>query len=145
MADLVTKLRDLANFSQSFDGRVTATVVVMREAAEEIERLTAIVDRLLKTADGVPIGEGMPIFYRIGGHVLEGKANGTVCRISGRLHVGITGGRGYADDWRMPAHCYSTREAAKAKEEGYTWTWTWPAGTQMRCGTTAHPASQSEP
>lgn len=72
----------------------------LMQAADEIERLRAIVDRLPKTADGVPIYPGMTVWALIPGLEIS-DAEVQV--------VGIGG------VWR---YCYSTREAAEKARKG---------------------------
>lgn len=74
---------------------------VMAAGADEIERLTAIVERLPTTADGVPITLGMPIFVVLSSCVLEETA------WSIRDDFLNDGPR-----WAI-AECYATREAAE--------------------------------
>lgn len=87
------------------------------DAAAEIERLRAIVDRLPKTADGASIVNGDRIYE-------------APCTISGRVvehsvqHVDDDGWLVISDDgsYEPPiianlSRCYSTREAAEAAAE----------------------------
>ena len=60
---MTIKLKDGRN---AFDPQDDWLVDLANKQADEIERLQAIVDRLPKTADGVPIVPGMDVF-RCGG------------------------------------------------------------------------------
>ena len=77
----------------------------MTEAADEIARLTAIVDKLPKTADGVTVVPGMLLY-----HYATGRPLGNV--------VTYTAGMRAHGQWAVAAYpvgdCYSTREAAEA-------------------------------
>jgi len=94
------------------------------EAADEIERLRAIVDKLPKTADGVPVVPGMDVWLNSCTELLGSKQDRTTTRQAWRVTSVCTGGVItivlpvtelkafiYADD------CYSTLEAAKAAGE----------------------------
>lgn len=96
MSDLSSKLR--VTVREMRDGALMPCRAVFCEilnAADEIDRLQAIVDQLPKTEDGVPIYPGMTVWALIPG-----------CEISDveAQAVGIGG------VWR---YCYSTREAAE--------------------------------
>ena len=75
-----------------------------RQAADEIERLRAIVDRLPTTADGVPIVPGMAIY----------QIDGSPAIVSGYDWHGDWWEIELEHDRFLPAdECYSTREAAE--------------------------------
>ena len=74
---------------------IQGTCAKLQEAEQKIERLQAIVDRLPKTADGVPIVPGMEVWSWMGD---AGLMSTEITRI----------GKG---GWF--AACYSTREAAE--------------------------------
>lgn len=90
---------------------------------ERIERLQAIVDRLPKTADGVPYLPGDPLYEPytakcghtlvrewLGGHTVE-VADGAGTHIARRF--------GHASGWLVRVEmCYSTREAAEKARQG---------------------------
>jgi hypothetical protein len=91
------------DFHQSQATELQATVA---SQAAEIERLRAVVERLPKTADGVPYLPGSPLFLECSGIAVGGTgymftekqdpSNWSVC------------------DFRKIKDCYSTREAALA-------------------------------
>jgi hypothetical protein len=65
----------------------------------EIERLRAIVDRLPKTADGVPMVPGLRVWiWFVGGKITEA------------VHSGTDPKQSY---WGSALWCYSTKEAAE--------------------------------
>lgn len=85
-----------ADYARQRDGLPTYA-----ELEEKVAELQAIVDKLPRTADGVPVVPGMVLHYRRGWQVLGAM-------------VGE-----YADregDWHCVAidDCYSTRQAAEA-------------------------------
>lgn len=117
----------MANFAEQLKKRSNAlgigvtshfTNALLREAVEEIERLQAIVDQLLKTADGVPITVGMTVFVRAGTHgsrIGTGVVTATRRRdCSVRLLV-TAGANGeppqHTVERRCPANLYSTEAA----------------------------------
>lgn len=82
------------------------------KAADEIERLRAIVDKLPMTADGVTTALDMPVYFIL----IDEVVNDVVKNIS----LSSTGGafiylRTYTV--KSPVQLYSTREAAKAAKE----------------------------
>jgi len=86
------------------------TVAILDGLIAKIERLTAIVDKLPKTADGVPIVPDMVVW---GYHGIRGLIKGTA---RGDLSIiGDYNGTGYP----ILEHkdCHSTREAAERQEE----------------------------
>jgi hypothetical protein len=89
---LVNRLRNLAIDCDN-EGQERAADLC-REAADELDRLQAIVDQLPKTADGVPIAPGTRVWSELAGEVSRVTVN----------RIGIGGV--YHD-------VYSTREAAE--------------------------------
>ena len=77
-------------------------------AKKEIERLQAVVDKLPKTADGVPAVLGMTLYYLhgCGGIHSDVIAGFTICSADPESSI-WQGGEMDAED------CYSTREAAE--------------------------------
>ena len=69
----------------------------------EIERLTAIIDKLPKTADGVPVVPGMTVYYRGMGGVVQ--TTNEMCVNA------IKAANGFILN---PSGCYSTQVAADA-------------------------------
>ena len=89
MIDLLTKL-------DSWGEGIGEIAGVTREAAAEIRGLRAIVDRLPKTADGVPITPGMLLYEPHSCHVTDVV---------------------FGKEWEQ-RNIYSTRDAAeKARDE----------------------------
>ena len=84
----------------------------VQAALDERDRLQAIVDRLPKTADGVPVVPGMQIwpFFEI-----EDEQGAVVCLCA---HDGPTGEMLVDGDTMNVGKCYSTRDAAVAAREG---------------------------
>lgn len=74
-----------------------ACVVLMEKAAQEIERLEAIVDRLPKTDDGVPVAFDRELWY-VANH-------NEIVRLKHSRDLPY---------WDLVEACYSTREAAEA-------------------------------
>ncbi len=112
------------------DDDVPADVVEVRcDAAntikrqwDEIERLQAIVAKLPKTADGVPVVPGVDAVFWAGGD----KRNCLVPLQASNCHY-VLGPEGYvrhsikkhhSDEKVSIRKCYSTREAAEAAKEG---------------------------
>ena len=61
--DLPTRCREAAERLRPYWGEVGIEPIrCLRESADEIERLRAIVDKLPKTADGVPVVPGMTLY-----------------------------------------------------------------------------------
>ena len=91
------------------DMRMYQRLLAAKDA--EIERLRAIVDRLPKTADGVPIAKGTIIYQAAGAYnMLEHEVSGWQFADDGSLKI-LMFGRGwtaFCDGW------YSTRELAEA-------------------------------
>ncbi len=118
---LIEALKQVA-LTKSIHSDYTATghmaaVAIAREVVEkgggvagEIERLRAIVDKLPKTADGVPIIPGQTIVWV--------RLNGTGEWVKAKCHWSILANN--TGSWVMdftprgPEHSYSTREAAEA-------------------------------
>jgi len=91
-------VRDLNPYQlNAMDGHFLAAA--FRECADEIERLTAIVNRLPTTADGVPVTPGMSVWSR-----------------NGRFLVVA----GYHTDHDGKLLWYSSEEAAQAAREPMT-------------------------
>lgn len=74
-----------------------------------LAELEAIVDKLPKTADGVPVMPGMTVFFTTGKGC---SVNGIVQHVTSAC-CGNTSGAGL-HWWRSTSDCYSTREAAEA-------------------------------
>lgn len=92
---------------------ITRLCSTVAEQAAELERLRAVVDRLPKTADGVPVTPGMEVWK----HLKNGKAVslGTIESIH---HYDATTSRWpYRDQANPYELIYSTREAAEAAKE----------------------------
>ena len=82
----------------------------IREAVAELERLQAIVDRLPKTADGVPMALGQTVFTLRSDGVIRGRQVIEITDDWIGVQVGaLVGTRGSA----RPEIIYSTREAAE--------------------------------
>jgi len=103
--NLATVLRLHAKFVAARCPDGSAVAGDMCDAADEIERLRAIVDKLPKTADGVTVVPGMLLY-----HYATGRPLGNV--------VTYTAGMRAHGQWAVAAYpvgdCYSTREAAEA-------------------------------
>lgn len=87
---------------------VNERVAVM---AEKLREATAIVDKLPKTADGVPIVPGCDVVW------IDTKVIGFRCS----SEIGIDGWVSFGDEYgccrsRRVGECYSTREAAEAAD-----------------------------
>jgi len=85
------------------------------EVEPELERLRAIVDKLPKTADGVPVVPGMRLWVFAGAHDYEpsGLRSVTVRRLTAMAASGWE----HRQLQRTPlSKFYSTREAAEAAE-----------------------------
>ena len=101
MSNLITRLREDCLGPRLYD-----------EAADEIERLQSLVDRLPKTADGVPVRPGDQIWFHKGidtaviRKVVVGGEYGDIVEI-----VDAEGPQG----WVALDACYSAREATKAE------------------------------
>jgi len=101
MSDLITRLREDCLGPRLSD-----------EAADEIERLQSLVDRLPKTADGVPVRPGDQIWFHKGidtaviRKVVDGGEYGDI--------VEIVDAEGLHSLVALDA-CYSAREATKAE------------------------------
>jgi len=76
---------------------------LLSDAADEIERLQAIIDKLPKTADGVPVVPGMTVYYRGMGGVVQ--TTNEMCVNA------IKAANGFILN---PSGCYSTQVAADA-------------------------------
>ncbi len=90
--------------------------------AECVERLQAIVDKLPKTADGVPVSCGDTVY-----HIDRGEASSSnavypleVQQIRGILLVGVSRGYRIINNYHaIDERCYSTQAAAEAaRREG---------------------------
>jgi hypothetical protein len=83
----------------------------------EIERLKGIVDKLPKTADGVPVYPGMRLWLRCPGEIVSGVTRGAWTHGADKSldSAEVSEDSGEWDTWRLAA-CYSTREATAAKE-----------------------------
>lgn len=108
MSMLTERLRDLADRNETarWQEDEYSAIDELREAAAEIERLQAIVSRLPRTADGMPIAPGMKLWT-----VFDGS-DVTVnwfCRGHGTGVWLMDTDRGN----RTESECYSTREAAE--------------------------------
>ena len=90
--DALRLLRKYAKANATLAGRVQA-------ALDETEQLQAIVDRLPKTADGVPVGPGDVIYS------LDGRDLRMVRYAESLGHMAY------------PDVCYSTREAAESAQK----------------------------
>ena len=104
MSDIVDDLRELrVQMATVLDDRVI--LGVFDRAAAEIEGLRAIVGKLPRTADGVPVVPGMDCWYRsCGGRV---------------TNFPVEDWSDIATDWDdYGRRFYSTREAAKAGGDG---------------------------
>lgn len=78
------------------------------ESHDEIERFRAIVDRLPKTADGVPVVPGMTLWARLRGRWVEvAVAQVALCGVLSTAHHGYISAK----------NTFSTREAAEAAKE----------------------------
>lgn len=87
------------------------------ELLDEIERLQAIVDRLPKKADGVPIVPDRKVFplHPIDDPEFSEDDDYATCVLM--LRDNLTGETFSKDEW-IPGKCYSTREAAEATKAG---------------------------
>ncbi len=80
----------------------------------KVNELEAIVDRLPKTADGVPITQGMTVFCTHRGRegnidILKKSVSTILEGFAGNAEIHLSG-YGY----KLPAHVWSTLEAAEA-------------------------------
>lgn len=110
--DIVAELRELAALQgAAIEG------VRMNEAAAEIERLAAIVDRLPVTADGVRVVPGMDVYW-------PNRETTTLPSPVAGFSVGNdpryahSWDNEFLDHWVKVSLCYSTRDAALAAREG---------------------------
>ena len=90
-----------AIYKETNGGICLVTVAQYRKALDELERLRAIVDKLPKTADGVPVVPGLDnVWVKNGPNVRPSESMTT---------------------WRLlqvrRSYCYSTREAAEAAKQ----------------------------
>jgi hypothetical protein len=74
----------------------------------EIERLLAIVAKLPKTADGVPVVPGMRVWWVCNRAIWAGTVDGVTCD-----QVWLIPDEGEHWGTWSPSDCYSTREAAE--------------------------------
>ena len=89
-----------------------------RDAADELRRLGAIVDRLPKTADGVPIAIGDRVYYRFpSGHVDERPGASVAWLWGDGKYCTMYWDGGYERGAEM-SRCYSSLEAAEAAASG---------------------------
>lgn len=103
------RLRTMALPDQ--DGHRPWFWATLEEAAVEIERLKAIVDKLPKTADGVPVYPYMPVYLLRDGEVHSITAM-EVHRDTGEWFTYFD-----CDFYCLDDECYSSREAAEAAKE----------------------------
>ena len=109
IADVISPLSQ-AGFR---DGALT-----VRRLAMQRDRLRAIVDRLPKTADGVPIVPGMKVYplFPIDDPEFSEDDDYATCVL--KLRDALTGETFEPNEW-IPGKCYSTQEAAEAaRKEG---------------------------
>ncbi len=99
MASIEDILRSHGSFVEARCPDGAAIRVDMDLAAEEIERLRAIVDKLPKTADGVIVAAGDLVWHP--------KCSSAPCRVDGIAQAGFFNVK----------DCYSTKEAAEAAGE----------------------------
>lgn len=97
MEDIVIRLRD-----------IRTTHADAREAADEIERLRAIVGRLPKTADGVPVVSGDKVYWF--SHYDPSKP---ILELTFRNGQSASLHNPYRESHHV-CRCYSTRAAAEA-------------------------------
>ncbi len=123
-ADLVSDIEEQAERIREFEARKEdylrdwQTVMGVKENAlySRIEELQAIVDTLPKTADGVTIRLRMTVWTLEDGKPWEWTVAIMGLNVHGEPYLWLDDG----EPDRMvsePAHCYSTREAAEAKEK----------------------------
>ena len=107
-AELTEWLRDMAEGPMAHNPEHADTCNKLTAVRMEIERLQAIVDRLPKTADGVPIVPGMDVF-RCGGKL----------RSRAMMHYEPWSNHCWEDCVCGPSarSSYSTREAAGAPSQ----------------------------
>jgi len=99
-------VEDAVNFARHFRSE-------RDEARAEIERLQAIVERLPKTADGVPVYPGMQVWYH--SECLPGSVTGpwVVVHFNDAISVALRQSPGVMTS-RLLRRSFSTREAAEA-------------------------------
>lgn len=109
---LAARLRESSPYSD--DGTMNSNMRLIHEAAALIEQQQAIINRLPKTADGVPITPGMQLWGSLGWNNEPAKAT-----LRGTYAEGY---RVCAPEWGMnvrpEVECYSTQEAAEAARVG---------------------------
>ena len=117
--DTADLLSNLADEIERLRGKLDEAEAVRWEKEGEADRLRAIVDKLLKTADGVPVVPGMELWSKP--YFEDGEWHGPFRRfglVSDRVvwmanPMGTTYGHGGID----LHNSYSTREAAEAAKE----------------------------
>ena len=101
---------DLATVLRSIDASDPVPLTLRLAVADEIERLRAIVAKLPKTADGVPVVPGMDVWFHFYKNNQPGSA--TVRSVIARTSVTLCELNGALD--REPNELFSTQAAANA-------------------------------
>ena len=100
MSEMSEQLRAIAGVCRDWN-------MELRKAADEIDRMQAIVDRLPKTADGVPMYVGMKVWVRCENRPDVAFRSFTILDIDGQTVGDVFSRLVKFED------CYSTREAAE--------------------------------
>jgi hypothetical protein len=83
---------------------------IVKWQTAQVERLRAIVDKLPKTADGVPVVPMMEVWFWNDADYIDSAHAYTFSQQRHKVPISILTEWG----WVRVAHCYSTREAVEA-------------------------------
>jgi len=121
MSEIVQMLRSIQSVHKDCSPVLSKAC---RSAADEIDRLQAIVDRLPKTADGIPVTPGMKVWHCANRHYgphagklfesegIDARMPSPYCLGEHCYSDGCQGDDGGGRTWRFE-DCYSTRQAAE--------------------------------
>lgn len=104
LVERLRELRDLSGLARS------SYTLALGEAADEIERLRAEVDKQPKTFDGVPVLPEMNVWVRV--TISDAPTKKRIVYVA--ADSVLVEGSPETDDWVFLSSCYSTREAASA-------------------------------